>query len=239
MASATITRPAPGPDAVPGRRTAPRWSWPVLLLGALAVGTVVGFLAFPTYPNYDSYYSLLWGRELLHGHLPIFETYRAPTPHPLAIGIGALLSPLGHEAERVWIFLCVASFVLLVVGVYRLSREAFSPLIGFIAAALLISRFDFAFYAARGYIDIGYMAVVVWAAVLEQRTPRRGTAVLLLLAVAGLLRPEAWVMAGLYWLWVSWRASWGDRVKFAALAAIGPVLWAGTDLIVTGDPTYS
>src|SRR5689334_11371032 len=172
MESATLTRPrtaAPVPGGATGSRSTARWG--LVAFGVVCVGALVGFLVFPTYPNYDSYYSLLWGRELLDGHLPVFETYRAPTPHPLAIGIGAVLSPLGHEAERVWIFLCVASFVLLILGVYRLSREAFTPLIGFVAAALLISRFDFAFYAARGYIDIGYMAVVVWAAVVEQRRP--------------------------------------------------------------------
>jgi hypothetical protein len=37
------------------------------------------------------------------------------------------------------------------------------------------------------------VAFVVWAAVLEARRPRRGTAVLVLLGLAGLLRPEAWL----------------------------------------------
>jgi hypothetical protein len=122
------------------------------------VAALVGFFAFPTYPNYDSYYSLLWGRELLDGQLPQYETYRAPTPHPLATGIGALLAPFGHAAERIWILLCVISFVALVAGVFRLAREVFTPLVGVTAALLLLTRFDFAFYAARGYIDIGYMA---------------------------------------------------------------------------------
>src|SRR6266545_2992954 len=58
MASVTITRPAPGPDPATGR-TGRRWSWPVALLGALALGTLVGFVVYPTYPNYDNYYSLL------------------------------------------------------------------------------------------------------------------------------------------------------------------------------------
>jgi hypothetical protein len=205
----------------------------------LCVAALVGFLAYPTYPNYDSYYSMLWGREILDGSLPSYDTYRAPTPHPLAIALGALISPLGHDAERLWILICVASFVALVAGVYRLGRVAFTPLVGFVAAALLISRFDFAFYAARGYLDIGYMALVVWAAALEAARPRRGTAVLVLLALAGLLRPEAWVMAGLYWLWAAWPASWRERARLAVLAALGPVIWALSDFIVTGNPLWS
>jgi hypothetical protein len=243
MQSATLTRPRPvaAPSApADASRTSDRWAWAGLVL--LCLGALAGFLVYPTYPNYDSYYSMLWGRELLDGQLPVFETYRAPTPHPAATAVGALIAPLGHGAERVWIALCVLSFVALVAGVYRLGREAFTPLVGLVAAALVVSRFDFPFYAARGYIDIAYMAFVVWAAVVEARGPRqRPVAVLVLLGIAGLLRPEAWLMAGLYWLWVAWPARRDLRrvALYAALAAIGPFTWAFTDFLVTGDPLYS
>ncbi|HEV2814964.1 MAG TPA: hypothetical protein VGW10_17035 [Solirubrobacteraceae bacterium] len=240
MESATLTRPRPvaAPTAPPlDERRADRWAW--IALALLCGGAVWGFFAFPTYPNYDSYYSLLWGREILDGTLPSYDAYRAPTPHPLAIAVGTLLSPLGHGAERIWILLCVASFVALVAGVYRLGRDAFTPLVGLAAAVLVCSRLDFPFYAARGYIDVAYMALVVWAAVLEARRPRRGTPVLVILAVAGMLRPEAWLISGLYFLWVAWPADWRARAKYAVLAGLGPLVWAGTDLIVTGDPAYS
>ena len=62
---------------------------------------------------------------------------------------------------------------------YRLGRAAFTPLIGLIAAALLLTRFDFPFLAARAYIDIPYLAFVVWAAALEVERPRRGMPVLI------------------------------------------------------------
>ena len=240
MESATLTRPRPvAAPTTPAReeRRADRWAW--IAFALLCAGAVWGFFAFPTYPNYDSYYSLLWGREILDGSLPSYDAYRAPTPHPLAIAVGALLTPLGHGAERIWILLCVASFVALVAGVYRLGREAFTPLVGLIAAVLVLSRLDFPFYAARGYLDIAYMALVVWAAVLEARRPRRGTPVLLMLAVAGMLRPEAWLISGLYFLWVAWPADWARRARYAALAALGPLVWAGSDLVVTGDPLWS
>ncbi|HEX2087544.1 MAG TPA: hypothetical protein VHF89_17805, partial [Solirubrobacteraceae bacterium] len=118
-------------------------------------------------------------------------------------------------------------------------RHAFTPLVGLAAAILVCSRLDFPFYAARGYIDIAYMALVVWAAVLEARRPRRGASVLLLLAIAGMLRPEAWLISGLYFVWVAWRAEWRTRARYAALAALGPIVWAGSDWIVTGDPLWS
>jgi hypothetical protein len=152
----------------------------------LCVGGVVGFLVYPTYPNYDSYYSLLWGREILDLQLPSFEGFRVPTEHPLAIAVGALVSLFGRHGDRLFIFLILASFLWLIWGVYRLGRIAFTPLVGVVAALLLLSRFDFAFLAARGYIDIPYLALVVWAVALEATRPRRGTPVFALLAAAGL-----------------------------------------------------
>jgi hypothetical protein len=204
----------------------------------LCLATAIGFFVYPTYPNYDSYYSLLWGREILDFQLPVFEGFRVPTEHPLAILAGIVLSPL-PGGDRLFIALILATFLWLIWGVYRLGRTAFTPLVGGVAALLTLTRFDFGFLAARGYIDIPYMAIVVWAAALEAAKPRRGVSVMLLLAAAGLLRPEAWVLAGLYWLWLFPRASWRERVLYAALAAIGPVVWTLTDLIVTGDPLFS
>lgn len=199
----------------------------------------MGFFLFPTYPNYDSYYSLLWGREVLDLDTPFFEGFRVPTEHPLSIFVGAALSLLGDGADRVWVLMCLASLVWLAWGIFRLGEHAFTTTVGLIAAGLLLTRFDFAFLAARGYIDIPYMALVVWAMVLEVRTPRRGTAVLVLLALAGMLRPEAWFMAAAYWVWVAWRASWRDRAAYAVLAALGPAVWFATDWAVTGNPLFS
>jgi hypothetical protein len=210
-----------------------------LAFGLLCLGFAVGFFVYPTYPNYDSYYSLLWGRELLALDTPGFEGFRVPTEHPLAIATGAVLSLFGQAGDRLWLALILASFLWLVWGVYRLGQVAFTPLVGGVAAVLVLTRFDFGFLAARGYIDIPYMAIVVWAAVLEARRPRRGTAVLLLLGAAGMLRPEAWVLAGMYWLWMAWRATWRERARYAALAALGPLVWTLTDFAVTGDPLFS
>ena len=241
MEGSTLTRPHPGTDPErarpsPGERGD---GLAKIVFALLCVGFAIGFFVFPTYPVYDSYYSLLWGRDLLHGDPLVFDGFRYPTEHPLAIAAGAVLQLFGGWGDRLWVAMILASFLVLVAGVYRLGRIAATPLVGAVAAALLLTRFDYAFLTARGYIDIPYMAMVVWAAALEAERPRRGTSVLVLLALAGLLRPEAWVLAGLYWLWVAWRATWGQRVLYAALAAIGPFVWTVTDLIVTGDPLFS
>jgi hypothetical protein len=205
----------------------------------LTILAVVGFFVRVTYPNYDSYYSLIWGRELLDGQLPSFETYRAPTEHPLAVAFGAILSLFGQHADRIFVLLTLLSLVALTAGTYRLARVCFNPVVGGVAAFLILTRFDFPSLAVRGYIDIPFLATVVWAAALEAARPRRGLPVFLLLAAAGLMRPEAWLLSGLYVLWMGWNASWRQRYGYALLAAIGPLGWMATDLIVTGNPLFS
>ncbi|MDX6707765.1 MAG: hypothetical protein QOF69_2314 [Solirubrobacteraceae bacterium] len=232
--------PAEAPSARRRLRVATTARLERLGLACVSLAALAGFLVFPTYPNYDSYYSLLWGRELVGLDPLSFTAYRAPTEHPLAIAFGALLTPLGDGADRVMVAFAVLSFLLLVVGVYVLAKTAFTPLVGAVAAGLLITRFDYPFLAARGYIDIPYLAVVIWAAVVEARAPRRHPVrVLVLLAAAGLMRPEAWLLAGLYWLYLLPRATWKQRATYALLAAVGPLVWAAIDLAVTGNPLYS
>ncbi len=108
----------------------------------------------------------------------------------------------------------------------------------------MLSRFFLENLAAQGYLDITYLALIVWAVVLEVQRPRRGPAVLALLAAAGLLRPDAWFVAGAYWLWCvvptkSNRVSRRTLLLYTVLAAIGPLVWVLVDLIVTGEPFYS
>jgi hypothetical protein len=241
MEGSTLTRPHPGTR--PARPTTTVWDrgdrLAKLAFALLCLGFAIGFFVFPTYPVYDSYYSMLWGRDLLHGDPLVFEGFRYPTEHPLAIAAGAIVQLVGSWGDRLWVGLILASFLWLVAGVYRLGRLAATPLVGAIAAGLLLTRFDYAFLAARGYIDVTYMALVVWAATLEARRPRRGVPVLLLLASAGTLRPEAWFLAALYFAWVAWRASWRERIAFAALAALGPLTWAAVDFLVTGNALFS
>jgi hypothetical protein len=235
MESATFTRLR----ARSGVRAIPASTWAKLAFGALCILAVIGFVVYPTYPNYDSYYSLLWGRELLDGHKPSFVGYRHPTEHPLAVAFGAVLSILGEKADRVLILCSLASFVALCAGLYRLARLSFGALVGGVAVILLLSRFDYPFLAIRGYLDATYLALVVWAAALELTHRRRGTPVFLLLVAAAWLRPEAWVLLGVYFLWCLPGASWGRRALYAAFVVAGPAAWLLLDGWVTGDPLFS
>ncbi|HEY0516461.1 MAG TPA: glycosyltransferase family 39 protein [Solirubrobacteraceae bacterium] len=239
MESATLTRRRPGSIRLGRLRTLRAWPWAPLAFATLCAGALIGYFVYPTYPTYDSFYALLWGRDLLHAHLPDFRVYRGPTEHPLAIAFGAFCSIFGDGGARLMVFGSIASFVAAVVGLYRLGRLCFGPVVGVIAALLLLSRFFVESLSSQGYLDISYVALVVWAIVLEVERPRRGTAVLLMLAAAGLLRPDAWVLSGVYWLWCWPHADGRTRLRNLALAAIAPVVWVTFDAIVTGNPLYS
>ncbi|HXR28522.1 MAG TPA: hypothetical protein VN772_03005 [Solirubrobacteraceae bacterium] len=217
----------------------PAATWARVGFAVLCAGALIGYFAFPTYPTYDSFYALLWGRDLLHLHLPDFRVYRGPTEHPLAIVYGMFCSLFGQGGARLMVLGSIASFVAMVAGAYRLGRLCFGPVVGLAAALLVLSRFFVENLAAQGYLDISYVALILWAVVLEVERPRRGTPVFVLLAAAGLLRPDAWVLSGAYWLWCSWRADNRTRVRYLALAASAPLLWAAMDTLVTGNPLYS
>src|SRR3984893_1172685 len=223
MESAMLTRLRPGPTRLERLRAVRSVTWARIGFGALCVGAVVGYFTFPTYPTYDSFYALLWGRDLLHLHLPDFRVYRGPTEHPLAIGFGALCSILGEGGARLMVFGSDPPFVAARPGLYRLGRLCFGPVVGLLAALLLLSRFFVENLSAQGYLDITYIALIVWAIVLEVERPRRGTAVFVPLAAAGLLRPDAWVLSGVYWLWCYPRIEGRRRLLYMALAAVAPV----------------
>jgi hypothetical protein len=206
---------------------------------AMVLVAVAGWALVPTYPDYDAYHHLLWGRDLLHGVAPGFETFAAPTEHPLYLALGALLSLAGQDADRLLVLVTVLSLVALTAGSYALGRALFGVWPAAAGALFVGSSFAFLLYAVRAFVDVPFLALVVWAAALEATRPRRGLPPMALLAAAGLLRPEAWVLAGLYWLWCLPARGARARLGLLALAVLAPLAWALVDLAVTGDPLYS
>ncbi len=197
------------------------------------------FFGLRTYPNYDSYYQLLWGQDLAHGRLPDYNVFRSPTPHPLSELVGLALAPFGLAADRLLVLITLVTWVGLLWAVYRFTKHLLGTLVAAVAVLVMLTRTDLEFFALRGVVDIWFLFLVFTAAAMEVHRPRRGMPVMLLLVLAGLLRPEAWVLSGLYVLWI-WRD--GDarsRAISVALAASAPLIWAGSDWAVTGDPLHS
>src|SRR3954468_13497027 len=129
MESAMLTRLSPGSTRPARLRGIAASSWAKGAFAVLCVGALIGYFAFPTYPTYDSFYALLWGRDLLHLHLPEFRVYRGPTEQPLAIFFGVFLSIFGKAGARLMVLGSIGPFVALVAGPYRLGRVCFGPFV--------------------------------------------------------------------------------------------------------------
>jgi len=213
---------------------------PALLLTALG-GLVAWLITGFGFANYDTMYALVWGRDLARGQLPDYSVPVAPTPHPLQEVVGALLTPLGDGAETAMVVLAFVALGALFALTYLLGAHWFGAAAGALAAAIIITREPVLSFGVRAYVDLPYLALVLGALLVEVRRPRAGLPVLGLLGLAGLLRPEAWLFSFAYVGWLAWKGEREPRrlAVLTAAAAAAPVLWALSDLIVTGDPLHS
>jgi hypothetical protein len=207
-----------------------------ILAGAIALRVLAGV----GFANYDTLYALAWGGQLSRGSTPAYEVPIAPTPHPLVEVLGLVLAPLGpHAVESVAVALGFIALSACGWVIYRLGAEWFGWAAGALAALIFITRVPVLSYGVRAYVDLPYLLLVLGALLVESRHRRAGTApagapVLVLLALAGLLRPEAWAFSGLYWLYLK---DWTPRTTLLAGAA--PIVWLLSDLAITGDPLWS
>ena len=171
----------------------------------VAVGAALLWLAFGHgFANYDTFYSLLWGNEIFQGSEPDYGAPIPPTPHPLATLVGILLAPFGDGAEPITVAIAYLSLAALAYLTYRLGERWFGWPAGLLAAAIVITREPVLSNGVRAYVDIPYIALVLAALLVETRKPRAGWPVLALLALAGLLRPEAWLFSGAYVLYLAY-----------------------------------
>jgi hypothetical protein len=238
----------------PRRLLGAAWLAPAL---AIALGAfLLWLIAGVGFVNYDTLYGLVWGAQIARGETPQYGLPIAPTPHPLVEALGVPLAPLGARADTAIIvalaFLALAASAWLV---YRLGSEWFGRAAGAVAALVLLTRVPVLSYGVRAYVDVPYMLLVLAALLVETRRRRAGAPVLGLLALAGLLRPEAWAFSALYWLYLavaSARAhpapsshsssvsrSRAQLAWLALLAASAPLVWIVSDLLITGDAMWS
>ena len=192
-------------------RVPPRVSSWLVPAAWVAAVTAVLLLVFPVgFPNYDTIYALVWGRELAHGLSPDVGSALPPTPHPLTELLGLVTTPLGDGAITVTMAIAYAVLGLIGFFVYRLGAIWFDRWVGAAAAAIVLTRAPFLSNGLRAYIDLPYIALCLAALLVEAKRPRAGWPVLVLLALAGLLRPEAWLFS----------------VAYLAYLSIDPARWA-------------
>jgi hypothetical protein len=224
------------------------------VVSAIAGGALLLWLATGVgFVNYDTLYGLVWGQQLAHGEAPQYGVAFAPTPHPLVELLGLALAPLGPKVTAA-LTVALAFLALSALGwaLYRLGSEWFGRAAGLLAGAVLLTRVPVLSYGVRAYVDVPYTLLVLAALLVETRRPRAGASVLVLLGLAGLLRPEAWAFSAAYWTYLAIgsrarRRAGSDaatttagRLAWLALLALAaPALWLLADLLVTGDPLWS
>jgi len=229
---------------------------PAIVAGAVLLRVLAGV----GFVNYDTLYALAWGGQLSRGETPAYGVPIAPTPHPLLELLGVVLSPLGPRAvDDVTVALGFLALSACAWVIYRLGADWFGRAAGALAALIFITRMPVLSYGVRAYVDLPYVLLVLGALLVESRSRRAaarpaGAPVLVLLALAGLLRPEAWAFSGLYWLhllgvpqrllrrrggeWLP-SPSRAELVRLTLLAAAAPLVWVLSDLAVTGQPLWS
>ncbi|HEX8121844.1 MAG TPA: hypothetical protein VF549_11325 [Solirubrobacteraceae bacterium] len=190
-----------------------------LLLGPGAIG-------------YDASWSIAWGDALAHLHAPDHGPPYAPTPHPLANVLGLVASLFGDAAPEVLLGVSFVALGALGVAAFEAGRRSFGTVAGIVFAAILLTRPFVVEETLMASIDVPFLALVIAALAVEVGETRRATTVLVLLALAGLLRPEAWPLAAAYAVHVR-------TPRAFALAAAAPVLWCLGDLALFGDPLFS
>ena len=210
---------------------------------AVALG-LVGLVGRPWASN-DALWALLWGRQIIHGRVPTYGVTDSSTPHPLTNLLAAVSNVLGARAAY-WILVgvVVLAFGAIVVLTFELGRECFGAAAGIVAAAVVATSPAYVAAGGSAQMDLVFVALILTAVLLAIRV--RSVWAMGVLACAGLIRPDAWLLSGGYLMWLWWsmrenrdRPGPPRRLALVLLAAAGPLAWLTADLIVTGHPLYA
>jgi hypothetical protein len=201
-------------------------------LPAVAAAAVIAALAsvlLPSTLSYDPWSWVIWGRELVGGDL---DTVDGPSWKPLPVLFTAPFSLLGDAAPALWGAVAWAGTGAAFVFAAALGAR----LAGRLGAALTLVVLLLApwLWRAIGLGNSEGLALLGVVGLLERHLAgRRGQAFAFGL-LAGLLRPEAWLLVGLYALLLLAE----DRRRLPWVAgglALLPVLWLVPEQLGSGD----
>ena len=218
-------------DVQPSRVRTPRGRWPAALAVAVLVGAAT--LLLPATLGYDAWAWNVWGRQLAHLDL---TTTAGPSFKPLPVLALTPLSVLGDATPVVWMGLMRAAAVLSLLLAHRLGARLAGPLAGAVAALSLALIADLYRTALLGSAEPVLIALTLGA--IDRHLAGRRDWALVLIALAGLIRPEAWVLLGAYGVFV-WLREPRLRPLVAAAVVLPPALWLGMDWIGSGEPLHA
>ena len=199
------------------------------LVAACLIGGALSLLALPAGLGSDAWAWLVWGRELLGLDL---DPTNGPSWKPLPVLFTTPLAVLGDAAPVLWSVLARAGCLLALAFAFRLGARIAGRPAGALAVLALLAT-DLVDYMASADSEPLAAAFVLWA--LERHLDGRRGQALGLLALAGLGRPEAWVLLVVYAVFVAARER-RLRLVAASAAVVPPALWLGPPWLATGDP---
>jgi hypothetical protein len=188
----SVARTAGWPAGQAYARVALQWG------GCFALA--VASLALPSVPTYDPWAWIVFGRELV-GPGPGFSTVASTGWKPLAVLFTAPLALLGSAAPSLWLVVVRSAGLVALTLAFRLASRGGGPIAGAIAALALLASSDWLRYLSAGNIEPLVVALMLGAIELHLRGRRQGA--FLLGALAGLARPEVWLLVGVYATYVS------------------------------------
>jgi len=185
-------------------------------------------LLFSRQATYDPTAWLIWGREIVHGDL---STTAGPSWKPLPILVTAPTALLGDTAqEQIWLVVARTGALAALALAYRLAWRLEGPVAGVIAAVALLCSTGYATRTFRGDSE-GVLVAIAFGAVEAHLCGRRRLAFGLVVA-ATLMRPELFVFAVGYGLWLVWAApTAAQRRRTLAIAVAAGALVVAAWLI--------
>lgn len=197
---------------------------------AAAIVAGVASLAVAHGLGYDAWSWMVWAREFLHGSL---STDGGPSLKPLPVLLVAPLTPLGDAAPLAWLALQRVSALLALLLAWRIGARLAGPVAGWTAALVLAVSPDLGVTALYGSSE-PLLALLVLGAV-ERHLNDRDRHAFVLLGLAGLIRPELWLIVALLaiaWWWFARRL---DLMVMASVL-LPPAIWLGMTWLGSGSP---
>lgn len=216
------------PERVPGESGWRRETGLALaVLGAAAAVFLARLLTWPATLGTDAWAYTAWAKALLRGESPLFG-YLPTTPKPLAVALAVLASPI--PAERAFGVVVALALAGLVASLFTAGSRRQGAVAGVVAVGAFASVPHLNEAIAFGFVDAVSAALLLCALALAGKW-RLGCLIL-----AGLLRPEVWLLSALVGA-TETRGSVRRRVAAAAFCgALPAALWSASDLATTGDP---
>jgi hypothetical protein len=212
----------------------------VIALGASVLLALLSAAILPTVASYDPWSWIDWGRDVVDPHLS-FVTGGGPSWKPLPVMFTTVFALFGGAGPTLWVIAARAGGLFGLFGAWRLASKLTAALDSRVATAIagvvailgIILTQDYVYYWFRGTSEPMLVGCAIWA--VDRMLEGKRAQAFLFGVLLGLMRPEVWVLLGVYGVWL-----WFKEPKLRWLVVAGflaqPVFWFVPTWIGSGQP---